>query len=455
MDARHIRPRDVLERTIPLIQEELFGMRAGGPADSREAGRRSRREGGRNGAARPRGGGGEDSQAVRQAAALVATTRSWVEQGSSVGEAAVRAMEALCRVGRREIQGDAVNAVRAMIAEGCSAIAAPDAASCRTPTEVLWFLRAVQRMLYQESLKMEDAARRHSVDTLLTLLTATHSAVQMLGQAPAPDSTGASYLDLQLLLELSRTVGCFLYEAPTVSAEILPRLITVLRPLLEFPRDMPTTNSAVVAATLLQRQQQQQPQQLHSRHTRALLSACSADALANATAGLGRATDSYAIDVFPQLVINLHAWSSLVTASLSLESIATDTQENAANIDVYMEALAGTLRALQMLLCEVAASSASATSMANALSDLTVSELRGGRLLPALAECLVNITLWVPSKSAVVAAQAQGNLQGMSDSEISAAGASSSESGQSSGGGGRQGGVFRRRGGAGAGGRED
>lgn len=276
--------------------------------------------GGRSGQARARGGG-EEPEALRQAAVLVETANSWVAKGSAAG--AVDAMEALCRVGRREVQGGVLDAVKAMITNGCKAIASPDLASCRTPAETRVFLRAVQRMLYQEALTLEASARQDAVERLLSLLTSTHKAVQARGQSPvaAAGVDTAALEQLQLLLELSRTVGCFVYEAPTVSGEILTPLVTALQPLLEFPRDLPTSSSANVAATLLQKeQQQQQPQLLLARHTRVLASACSADALANATAGLGRAAETLATDIIPQFTINLHAWSALLTGRNSEKS---------------------------------------------------------------------------------------------------------------------------------------
>jgi hypothetical protein len=335
-------------------------------------------------------------------------------------------MDALSRISRSEIQGDAIDTVRAMIQQGCKVISSSDTASCWKPADVKVFLRAVQRMLYQEAFTMEETTRRESVEFLLTLLTSTHKTVQQIGQTTASSAAvdDGDLERLQLLLELSRTVGCLLYEVPTVSGEILKALVMALRPLLEFPRDMPTSSSAVVAATLMQKEQQQQQQQpqpllLHARHTRVLISACSSDALANASAGLGRAADTFATDMIPQLTINLLAWSALVTASLSLEGLATC---NSGDVDVYMEALTSTLRALHIILAEAASSSALATSVVQTLSERTFSELRGGRLLAALAECLVSILLWVPSTSAIVAAKAVGQLQGISDSDLSSRG---------------------------------
>jgi hypothetical protein len=358
--------------------------------------------------------GGDDDAAVRQVVALVEVTRGWLNGGSSADDDVVRAMTALSRVGRREVQGEALPAVQAMIQEGCQAIVAPGR---RKPADTLLFLQVVQRMLYQEALTLEESSRQQAVERVLAVLAATHASVQQQAWSAAPDADAIA--ELQLLLELTRAVGCFLYEVPAVSGQVLATLVCSLQPLLEFPRDMPTSSSAVVAATLLQQQQQQQqPQLLLVRHAHVLLSACSADALANAAAGLGRIAETFATDVIPQLVVNLHAWSSLVTASLSLEGLAA---ENGADVDVYMEALTGTLRALHIFLGEVGSSSSSATTVAQALAEVTLADLRGGRLLPSLAECLVNIVLWVPSQSAVVAAQAAGQLKGISDSDASAA----------------------------------
>ena len=376
-------------------------------------GRTGRRKegGGRRQRGPTRDGGGRDRDqpdAVRHAAGLVEGALCWVDGGGG-GDGALQAMAALSRAGRREIQGDTIDAVRAMIERGCKAIADPASAGARHPSEVLLFLRAVQRMLYQEALKLEDSARRAAVERLLTLMSlARKTADERSREAMAGANAHVDELEqLRLVLELARTVGCFLYETPAVSGEILPKIVDAFRPLLTFPSDMPTSSSAVVAATLLQ-QEQQQTQRQRARQTRVLLSACSADALANATAGLGRAVETLAGDVLPTLILNLNAWSSLVIASLSLEGLAA---QNGEDVDVYMEALTATLRALHIVLGEVGVSSASATSVAQMLSERTLTELRGARLLPALAESLVNITLWMPSKSAVVAAQAVGILQ--------------------------------------------
>jgi hypothetical protein len=395
--------------------------------------REPRRDGGGRGGPAPerraRGGGpSDDPAAARQVAALVEATRSWLRRDGTADEDAMRAMAALCRIGRREVQGEAVPAVQAMIHEGCEAIAAPGAACSRKPADVLLFLQVVQRMLYQEALKLEESSRQQAVERVLAVLAATHAAVQQRAPASCAVPDADAIEELQLLLELTRAVGCFLYEVPAVSGQVHETLVRTLQPLLEFPRDMPTSSSAVVAATLLQQQQQQQqPQLLQARHTRVLLSACSADALANAAAGLGRTAETFASDMIPQLVVNLRAWSSLVTASLSLEGLAA---ENGADVDVYMEALTGTLRALHIFLGEVGALSSSATTVAQALAEATHPDLRGGRLLPSLAECLVNIVLWVPSQSAVVAAQAAGLLQGVSDSDASAASGAESAGGR-------------------------
>ena len=290
-----------------------------------------------------------------------------------MGEGASHAMAALCRLGRREVQGDAVVTVQAIIQDGCKAIAVPDSLNCRRSVDVLLFLRAVQRMLYQDALKMEDSARQQAVEHLLALLTSTYRTTQHDASVSPVTCNAFSQDDMQLQLELTRTVGCLLYEAPAVSGLVLTTLVISLRPLLEFPRDMPTSSSAVVAATMLQQQQQQQqPQVQAARHTRVLLSACSAEALANANDGLGRGAEPFAIEVIPKLVMNLNAWSSLVTASLSLEGLKA---EHGADVDVYMEALTGTLRALNIILGEVGASSSSATTVAQTLSELTITEL--------------------------------------------------------------------------------
>ena len=372
-----------------------------------------RKEGG--GRRQPRDGGVVrlEPDAGLHAAAIVESARSWVE-GVGSGEDALQAMAVLSRAGRREIQGDTVAAVKSMIEQGCKAIAAP-ASSTRKPAEVLLFLRTVQRMLYQEALKMEDSARREIVQLLLGL-TALKSAEARVRERPENAECNAEELEqLKLLMELARTVGCLLYESPSVSEELLPTIVDAIQPLLEFPRDMPSSSSAVVAATLLH-QEQQQTQRRDERQTRVLLSACSADVMANATAGLGRAVEPLAADVLPQLILNLNAWSSLVIASLSLEGLA---KHNGAGVDVYMEALAGTLRALHIILGEVGVSSSSATSVAQMLSERTLAELRGARLLPSLAESLVSIALWMPSKSAVVAAQAVGIFESTAGSDHS------------------------------------
>ena len=253
-------------------------------------------------------------------------------------------MTALSRVGRRALKGDAVSVAASIIHAGCAALAAPAADQKYSPGETLLFLRAVQCLLYQEALVLQDSSRGEALDHLLSLLHGGHV------PGESDDDRGLEALELQV--EVLRTAACLMYDAPAVAGLRLDPLVRALRPLLHAGRDAATTTSSVaVAATLLQQEQQAARQrQVRVRHLRALLSAHAADALANAARGLGPEVEPLASDLMPLLIANAHAWTALVTAALSLEGLAA---EHGAGVDVYVEALGSTLRSVHTILAEV------------------------------------------------------------------------------------------------------
>ena len=175
---------------------------------------------------------------------------SWLEvmgrwgEGGSLAERDEEALRSLARLRPQQIRGDVAKRAADVVLAGARRVASSvdtTAAELRSGTgpsaggdaqEIVLWLRAAQRLLYQEAVSPTDEQR---VGALLSLIAAEVA----LWRPETPSASDGGTLLHTLEAELVRAIGCLTYEGGAALAPHFDALLSSLAPCLPVPPPPP------------------------------------------------------------------------------------------------------------------------------------------------------------------------------------------------------------------------